>query len=196
MDINQGWAPLRWGNHRNPSLHNTPPRGGPLANFFRGRGTNSPIGGESLAKFWPQVAGQLNPFPSNREIKLGGGEMPAVYPYTRGPYTTMYSSRTWTVRQYAGFSTAEESNSFHRFNIRQGQGGLLVTFDLPTHRGYNSDHDRVTGDVGMAGVAIDSVEYVRVLSDGIPLDEVSVYMTMNWDVLPVMAMYIRAAVEQ
>ena len=122
--------------------------------------------------------------------------LPGAPPYVRGPYATMYTNRPWTVRQYAGFSTAEESNAFYRRNLAAGQTGLSVAFDLPTHRGYDSDHPRVTGDVGAAGVAIDTVEDMKVLFDGIPLDEVSVSMTMNGAVLPVMAFYIVAAEEQ
>ena len=117
-------------------------------------------------------------------------------PNLRGPYTTMYVRRPWTIRQYAGFSTAEESNSFYRRNLAAGQKGLSIAFDLPTHRGYDSDHERVVGDVGKAGVAIDSVEDMKVLFDQIPLDEMSVSMTMNGAVLPIMAFYIVAAEEQ
>jgi len=121
---------------------------------------------------------------------------PGLPPYLRGPYPTMYTTQPWTIRQYAGFSTAEESNAFYRRNLAAGQKGLSVAFDLPTHRGYDSDHPRVRGDVGMAGVAIDSIYDVRTLFDGIPLDQMSVSMTMNGAVLPVMAMYITAAEEQ
>lgn len=117
-------------------------------------------------------------------------------PNLRGPYSTMYVRRPWTIRQYAGFSTAEESNAFYRRNLAAGQKGLSVAFDLPTHRGYDSDHERVVGDVGKAGVAIDSVEDMKILFDGIPLDEMSVSMTMNGAVLPIMAFYIVAAQEQ
>ncbi|MEY4037864.1 MAG: Methylmalonyl-CoA mutase large subunit [Bacteroidota bacterium] len=117
-------------------------------------------------------------------------------PNLRGPYATMYVRRPWTVRQYAGFSTAEESNAFYRRNLAAGQKGLSIAFDLPTHRGYDSDHERVVGDVGKAGVAIDSVEDMKVLFDQIPLDEMSVSMTMNGAVLPIMAFYIVAAEEQ
>ncbi len=124
------------------------------------------------------------------------GSLPGMAPYTRGPKATMYAGRPWTVRQYAGFSTAEESNQFYRSNLAAGQQGLSVAFDLPTHRGYDSDHPRVEGDVGKAGVAIDSVEDMKILFDGIPLGEVSVSMTMNGAVLPVMANYIVAAEEQ
>lgn len=123
-------------------------------------------------------------------------DFPGVAPNTRGPYPTMYVTRPWTVRQYAGFSTAEESNAFYRRNLAMGQKGLSVAFDLATHRGYDSDHPRVTGDVGKAGVAIDSVEDMKILFDQIPLDQMSVSMTMNGAVLPVMAFYIVAAEEQ
>ena len=119
-----------------------------------------------------------------------------IPPYLRGPYSTMYVLRPWTIRQYAGFSTAEESNAFYRRNLEAGQKGLSVAFDLPTHRGYDSDHERVVGDVGKAGVAIDSVEDMKILFDGIPLDKMSVSMTMNGAVLPILAFYIVAAQEQ
>jgi methylmalonyl-CoA mutase len=119
-----------------------------------------------------------------------------IVPNLRGPYSTMYVRRPWTIRQYAGFSTAEESNAFYRRNLAAGQKGLSVAFDLATHRGYDSDHERVQGDVGKAGVAIDSVEDMKVLFDGIPLDKMSVSMTMNGSVLPIMAFYIVAAEEQ
>ena len=119
-----------------------------------------------------------------------------IPPYLRGPYSTMYVQRPWTIRQYAGFSTAEESNAFYRRNLAAGQKGLSVAFDLATHRGYDSDHERVYGDVGMAGVAIDSVEDMKVLFNEIPLDKMSVSMTMNGAVLPIMAFYIVAAEEQ
>ncbi|MGN0116443.1 MAG: methylmalonyl-CoA mutase family protein, partial [Streptomyces albidoflavus] len=124
------------------------------------------------------------------------GTYPGIAPYLRGPYPTMYVNQPWTIRQYAGFSTAEESNAFYRRNLAAGQKGLSVAFDLPTHRGYDSDHPRVTGDVGMAGVAIDSIYDMRQLFDGIPLDRMSVSMTMNGAVLPVLALYIVAAEEQ
>ncbi|AZQ59481.1 methylmalonyl-CoA mutase [Maribacter sp. MJ134] len=119
-----------------------------------------------------------------------------IPPYLRGPYSTMYVRRPWTIRQYAGFSTAQESNAFYRRNLKGGQKGLSVAFDLPTHRGYDSDHERVVGDVGKAGVAIDSVEDMKILFDGIPLDKMSVSMTMNGAVLPIMAFYIVASEEQ
>ena len=121
---------------------------------------------------------------------------PGLPPFTRGPYATMYAGRPWTIRQYAGFSTAEESNAFYRRNLAAGQKGLSVAFDLATHRGYDSDNPRVAGDVGMAGVAIDSVEDMKLLFDGIPLGEMSVSMTMNGAVLPVMAFFIVAGEEQ
>src|SRR6187431_1281344 len=121
---------------------------------------------------------------------------PGIAPYLRGPYPTMYVTQPWTVRQYAGFSTAEDSNAFYRRNLAAGQKGLSVAFDLATHRGYDSDHPRVSGDVGMAGVAIDSIYDMRTLFSGIPLDRMSVSMTMNGAVLPILALYIVAAEEQ
>lgn len=135
-----------------------------------------------------------------RSDDLNGDEalrsFPGMPPYVRGPYTTMYVRRPWTIRQYAGFSTAEESNAFYRRNLAAGQKGLSIAFDLATHRGYDSDHPRVVGDVGMAGVAIDSILDMRILFDGIPLDQMSVSMTMNGAVLPILALYIVAAEEQ
>src|SRR5437660_11640968 len=122
--------------------------------------------------------------------------LPGIAPYLRGPYPTMYVTQPWTIRQYAGFSTAEHSNAFYRRNLAAGQKGLSIAFDLATHRGYDSDHPRVAGDVGMAGVAIDSVEDMKLLFDGIPLDKMSVSMTMNGAVLPVLAGYVVAAEEQ
>jgi methylmalonyl-CoA mutase len=119
-----------------------------------------------------------------------------ISPFLRGPYSTMYVRRPWTIRQYAGFSTAEESNAFYRRNLEAGQKGLSVAFDLPTHRGYDSDNDRVVGDVGKAGVAIDSIEDMKILFNGIPLDKMSVSMTMNGAVIPIMAFYIVAGLEQ
>lgn len=126
------------------------------------------------------------------QIDFGAG----IEPFLRGPYSTMYVAKPWTIRQYAGYSTAEESNMFYKRNLKSGQKGLSVAFDLPTHRGYNSDNNRVYGDVGKAGVAIDSVEDMKILFDGIPLDKISVSMTMNGAVLPIMAFYIVAANEQ
>ncbi|MBV9920972.1 MAG: methylmalonyl-CoA mutase, partial [Pseudonocardia sp.] len=121
---------------------------------------------------------------------------PGIAPYLRGPYPAMYATQPWTIRQYAGFSTATESNAFYRRNLAAGQKGLSIAFDLATHRGYDSDHPRVAGDVGMAGVAIDSIYDMRQLFDGIPLDRMSVSMTMNGAVLPVLALYVVAAEEQ
>src|SRR6187402_3498639 len=122
--------------------------------------------------------------------------VPGIEPFTRGVRATMYANRPWTIRQYAGFSTARESNAFYRQALEKGQRGLSVAFDLATHRGYDSDHPRVVGDVGKAGVAIDSVEDMKILFDGIPLDRMSVSMTMNGAVLPVLAGYIVAGEEQ
>ncbi|MFO0726682.1 MAG: methylmalonyl-CoA mutase [Myxococcota bacterium] len=124
------------------------------------------------------------------------GSLPGFAPFVRGPYPTMYVRQPWTIRQYAGFSTAEDSNAFYRRNLAAGQKGLSIAFDLATHRGYDSDHPRVVGDVGMAGVAIDSILDMRILFSGIPLDEMSVSMTMNGAVLPILALYIVAAEEQ
>jgi methylmalonyl-CoA mutase len=122
--------------------------------------------------------------------------LPGFAPYVRGPMATMYAGRPWTIRQYAGFSTAKESNAFYRRNLAAGQKGLSVAFDLATHRGYDSDHVRVVGDIGKAGVAIDSMEDMKILFDQIPLDQMSVSMTMNGAVLPILAGYIVAAEEQ
>ncbi|XP_002158942.3 methylmalonyl-CoA mutase, mitochondrial isoform X1 [Hydra vulgaris] len=138
----------------------------------------------------------LKPVYTRDDIKDVADEMPGVYPFTRGPHATMYTFRPWTIRQYAGFSTVEESNRFYKKNIAAGQQGLSVAFDLPTHRGYDSDNPRVHGDVGMAGVAVDSVNDMKALFDGIALDKMSVSMTMNGAVLPILAMYIVAAEEQ
>jgi methylmalonyl-CoA mutase len=122
--------------------------------------------------------------------------MPGIDPFVRGPYPTMYANKPWTIRQYAGFSTAEDSNAFYKKNLENGQMGLSIAFDLATHRGYDSDHPRVSGDVGMAGVAIDSILDMRVLFKDIPLDKMSVSMTMNGAVVPIMALFIVAAEEQ
>jgi methylmalonyl-CoA mutase len=123
-------------------------------------------------------------------------ELPGIYPYTRGPYATMYCGQPWTIRQYAGFSTAEESNAFYRANLAAGQQGLSVAFDLPTHRGYDSSNERCMGDVGMAGVPIDTLEDMSILFRDIDLMKVSVSMTMNGAVLPVLAFYIQTAIDQ
>src|ERR1700756_2622598 len=138
--------------------------------------------------------------PTYSEADLAGVDFlatwPGIAPYLRGPYPTMYVNQPWTVRQYAGFSTAEDSNAFYRRNLAADQKGLSVAFDLATHRGYDSDHPRVTGDVGMAGVAIDSIYDMRTLFSGIPLDRMSVSMTMNGAVLPILALFVAAAEEQ
>src|SRR5713101_5230013 len=157
----------------------------------------------------PQPAGHAEPWltPEGILVKPGYGEAdlegvdfletwPGIAPYLRGPYPTMYVNQPWTVRQYAGFSTAEDSNAFYRRNLAAGQKGLSVAFDLATHRGYDSDHPRVSGDVGMAGVAIDSIYDMRTLFAGIPLDRMSVSMTMNGAVLPILALFVAAAEEQ
>ncbi len=122
--------------------------------------------------------------------------LPGLEPYVRGPKATMYAGRPWTIRQYAGFSTAKESNAFYRRCLAAGQKGLSVAFDLATHRGYDSDHPRVAGDIGKAGVAVDSIENMKILFDQIPLDQMTVSMTMNGAVLPILAGYIVAAEEQ
>ncbi|XP_025094549.1 methylmalonyl-CoA mutase, mitochondrial-like [Pomacea canaliculata] len=146
---------------------------------------------------WRTAEGiEIKPVYTKDDVAHVAKEIPGEFPYTRGPYSTMYTHRPWTIRQYAGFSTVEESNKFYRDNIAAGQQGLSVAFDLPTHRGYDSDNPRVTGDVGMAGVAIDSVEDTKLLFDGIPLNKISTSMTMNGAVLPIMAMYVVAAEEQ
>lgn len=155
-------------------------------------------GGDPASKLtWHTLEGiDLKPLFTKRDTKDVPEELPGQYPYTRGPYPTMYTNRPWTIRQYSGFSTVEESNKFYRANINAGQQGLSVAFDLATHRGYDSDNARVHGDVGMAGVAIDSVEDMKLLFDGIPLNKISTSMTMNGAVLPILAMYIIAAEEQ
>jgi len=138
----------------------------------------------------------IQPLYTADDLPADGPGFPGFAPFTRGPYASMYTGRPWTIRQYAGFSTAEESNAFYRRNLAAGQMGLSVAFDLATHRGYDSDHPRVVGDVGKAGVAIDTIEDMKILFDGIPLDRMSVSMTMNGAVLPVLAFYIVAAEEQ
>ncbi|CAJ0862451.1 14440_t:CDS:10 [Entrophospora sp. SA101] len=138
----------------------------------------------------------VKPVFTKADVENVADEVPGKYPFTRGPYASMYTARPWTIRQYAGFSTVEESNAFYRKNLAAGQQGLSVAFDLATHRGYDSDHPRVVGDVGMAGVAIDSVEDMKILFDGIPLNKMSVSMTMNGAVLPILAMYIVTGIEQ
>ncbi|HEX6840092.1 MAG TPA: methylmalonyl-CoA mutase, partial [Stellaceae bacterium] len=158
------------------------------------------LGGKSIGTLaWQTPEGiSVKPLYTAEDLEKleTAGTLPGFPPYLRGPRATMYANRPWTIRQYAGFSTAEESNRFYRENLKAGQKGLSVAFDLATHRGYDSDHPRVIGDVGKAGVAIDSVEDMKLLFDGIPLDEMSVSMTMNGAVLPVLAGYIVAAEEQ
>ncbi|MBS0189065.1 MAG: methylmalonyl-CoA mutase, partial [Planctomycetes bacterium] len=158
-------------------------------------GTNPP----DREDFW-RTPEQILVRPEYHAADLAGlpflDSLPGLPPFIRGPYATMYTLKPWTVRQYAGFSTAEASNAFYRANLAAGQKGLSVAFDLATHRGYDSDHPRVAGDVGMAGVAIDSVLDMQRLFEGIPLDQISVSMTMNGAVLPVLAMYIVAAESQ
>lgn len=155
-------------------------------------------GGDPDSKLkWKTPEGiDIKPLYTKDDVSKNPAEVPGSFPYTRGPYATMYTRRPWTIRQYAGFSTVEESNKFYKKNIAAGQQGLSVAFDLATHRGYDSDNPRVLGDVGMAGVAVDTVEDMKALFDGIPLDKMSVSMTMNGAVLPVLAMYIVAAEEQ
>jgi methylmalonyl-CoA mutase len=158
-----------------------------------------PAAGDLAGAAWTSPEGiAMKPAygPPDRAGLEGVGGFPGQAPFLRGPYPTMYATQPWTLRQYAGFSTAEASNAFYRRNLAAGQKGLSVAFDLPTHRGYDSDHPRVAGDVGMAGVAIDSILDMRQLFDGIPLGEMSVSMTMNGAVLPVLALYIVAAEEQ
>jgi methylmalonyl-CoA mutase len=161
--------------------------------------TGAPVTGEAKGAAWLTPEG-IPVKPQYGPDDLAGLDFldtyPGIPPYLRGPYPTMYVTQPWTVRQYAGFSTAEDSNAFYRRNLAAGQKGLSVAFDLATHRGYDSDHPRVSGDVGMAGVAIDSIYDMRTLFSGIPLDQMSVSMTMNGAVLPVLALYIVAAEEQ
>ncbi|KPK16619.1 MAG: methylmalonyl-CoA mutase [Myxococcales bacterium SG8_38] len=155
--------------------------------------------GERAAQSWETPEGiEVKPVYLEQDLEPVShlDTVPGLPPYVRGPYPTMYVQRPWTIRQYSGFSTAEESNAFYRRNLAAGQKGLSIAFDLATHRGYDSDHPRVAGDVGMAGVAIDSIKDMRILFDGIPLDEMSVSMTMNGAVLPVLALYVVAAEEQ
>jgi methylmalonyl-CoA mutase len=152
-------------------------------------------GGDPASLTWNTLEG-IAVKPLYTEADIAGlpqiGEMPGFAPFTRGVKATMYAGRPWTIRQYAGFSTAEASNAFYRKNLAAGQQGVSVAFDLATHRGYDSDHPRVEGDVGKAGVAIDSVEDMKILFDGIPLEKVSVSMTMNGAVIPILANFIVA----
>ncbi|WP_404458378.1 methylmalonyl-CoA mutase [Sutcliffiella horikoshii] len=162
--------------------------------------TQVPLSNEAVEELFYETNEQIKLKANYTQDDLDGadhlGSLPGIAPYLRGPYPTMYVNRPWTIRQYAGFSTAEESNAFYRRNLEMGQKGLSVAFDLATHRGYDSDHPRVEGDVGKAGVAIDSILDMKVLFDGIPLDKMSVSMTMNGAVLPIMAFYIVTAEEQ
>ncbi|MBL6781670.1 MAG: methylmalonyl-CoA mutase [Alphaproteobacteria bacterium] len=151
--------------------------------------------GDTISYDWPEGIAMPS-WVAPDQVAMAHKELPGQFPFTRGPYPTMYTTRPWTIRQYAGFSTAEESNAFYRRNLAAGQMGLSIAFDLATHRGYDSDNPRVKSDVGMAGVAIDSIEDMRILFKGIPLDKMSVSMTMNGAVLPIMALYIIAAEEQ
>ncbi|MGZ8305565.1 MAG: methylmalonyl-CoA mutase [Allosphingosinicella sp.] len=153
------------------------------------------VKGKDIAWHTPEGI-EVRPLYTGEDVEGIDPGLPGFAPYTRGPYASMYTGRPWTIRQYAGFSTAEDSNAFYRRNLAAGQKGLSVAFDLATHRGYDSDHPRVAGDVGKAGVAIDTLEDMKILFDGIPLDTMSVSMTMNGAVLPVMAFYIVAAEEQ
>src|SRR5690625_1130850 len=157
------------------------------------------VAGEAKNELWNTPEGiDVKPLYTAQDIASLQhlGTHPGIPPFVRGPYPAMYVTRPWTIRQYAGFSTAEESNAFYRRNLAAGQKGLSIAFDLATHRGYDSDNPRVSGDVGMAGVAIDSIMDMRILFEGIPLDQMSVSMTMNGAVLPIMALYILAAEEQ
>src|SRR5262249_18823361 len=157
-----------------------------------------PAGAPTTAEPWatPEGIAVANAYgPGDVDGFPAMGGFPGLAPFVRGPYPTMYATNPWTIRQYAGFSTAEDSNAFYRRNLAAGQMGLSIAFDLATHRGYDSDHPRVPGDVGMAGVAIDSILDMRTLFEGIPLDRMSVSMTMNAAVLPVLALYIIAAAE-
>jgi len=181
---------------RLPSFAGVPLDGSPLGNSVDDWRT---AGGDAVATPWTTPEGiDVNALYTASDLE--GIDFldtyPGIVPYLRGPYPTMYVNQPWTIRQYAGFSTAEESNAFYRRNLAAGQKGLSIAFDLATHRGYDSDHPRVAGDVGMAGVAIDSILDMRQLFDHIPLDEMSVSMTMNGAVLPVLALYVVAAEEQ
>ena len=173
------------------SLSSYPPEWAKLASKEISKPGKAPLGPTDLEWHTPEGI-KLRPMYFEAD---GKGEYPGVYPYTRGPYATMYTAKPWTIRQYAGFSSAEESNKFYKANLAAGQQGLSVAFDLATHRGYDSDHPRVKGDVGMAGVPISSVEDMKTLFSGIPLEKVSVSMTMNGAVLPVLAFFIVAAEE-
>ena len=171
-----------------------------VATFEMWRKAAESVAKRSLAEIGWKTAEGIDVKPLYTAADRAGIEhldgFPGFAPFVRGPYQSMYVNRPWTVRQYSGFSTAEESNAFYKRNMAAGQKGLSIAFDLPTHRGYDSDNPRVAGDVGMAGVAINSILDMRILFDGIPLDRISVSMTMNGAVLPVMALYIVAGEEQ
>ena len=157
----------------------------------------TPIDSKKRASWTTAEKIPLNNFYTEEDVQqYNVGFNAGTPPYLRGPYATMYTVRPWTIRQYAGFSTAKESNAFYKRNLAGGQRGLSIAFDLPTHRGYDSDHPRVAGDVGKAGVAIDSVLDMKILFDEIPLDKMSVSMTMNGAVIPILAFFIVAAEEQ
>ena len=169
-----------------------------LAAWTRAAAKSAP-GGDVAALNWNTPEGiVVKPLYTKSDVEglADTDTLPGFPPFVRGPQATMYAVRPWTIRQYAGFSTAEESNAFYKRTLAGGGQGVSVAFDLATHRGYDSDHPRVVGDVGKAGVAIDSVEDMKILFDGIPLDKVSVSMTMNGAVLPVLAGYVVAAEEQ
>src|SRR4051812_14513526 len=170
-----------------------------IPNFANVAFAEAPVAAGGKAENWLTPEG-IDVKPVYAESDLAGIDFlntwPGRPPYLRGPYPAMYAAQPWTIRQYAGFSTAEDSNAFYRRNLAAGEKGLSIAFDLATHRGYDSDHPRVAGDVGMAGVAIDSIYDMRTLFSGIPLDRMSVSMTMNGAVLPVLALYIVAAEEQ
>src|SRR5512135_1384064 len=174
------------------------PNSSDLAAWEKSAAKSTP-GGDVAAINWVTPEGiAVKPLYTSRDVDglPYTDTLPGFEPFVRGPQATMYAGRPWTIRQYAGFSTAEESNAFYKRTLAGGGQGISVAFDLATHRGYDSDHPRVTGDVGKAGVAIDSVEDMKILFDSIPLDRVSVSMTMNGAVLPVLALYIVAAEEQ
>jgi methylmalonyl-CoA mutase len=179
---------------KNPDFTTIPYTGNAQSGF------TEPLAGVALDDYNWQTMEQIDVKPVYDKKDLNGmehlGYVAGIAPFLRGPYPTMYVTKPWTVRQYAGFSTAEESNAFYRRNLAAGQKGLSIAFDLATHRGYDSDHPRVVGDVGKAGVAVDSILDMKILFDGIPLDKMSVSMTMNGAVLPILAFYIVAAEEQ
>ena len=177
-------------------LHDRPPSDASATTAVAAGGTATAAGPRQMFETPEGVDVAFMAGPQDLEGADFVNSYPGMAPFVRGPYPTMYVTRPWTVRQYAGFSTAEESNAFYRRNLAAGQRGLSVAFDLPTHRGYDSDNPRVAGDVGMAGVAIDSILDMRVLFDGIPLADMTVSMTMNGAVLPVLALYVVAAEEQ